>query len=45
MVLVCHVVLQDNVTNGSSNFMGGRVSYHPGKIGGQRHSGSGNIMA
>ena len=44
MVLICYVILQGQVTKGSSNFMGrSRVSHHPVKFGRHRHCSNGEI--
>ena len=48
MVLVCHMIQQDKVTEWSSNFKGGRrlrkVTTLPPKFGGLRHCDIGDIM-
>ena len=47
MVLVCHMILQDQVMKRSCDFMGRRpieASYHPVKVSGHSHSSSGVVM-
>ena len=50
MILVCHVILQDDAIKGSCDFWlyereSINVSYHPAKFGSHRHSDSGDIVA
>ena len=44
--VVCHMILQDQLTQGLSNFMGRyfKVSRHSAKFGSHCHFGSGYIM-
>ena len=46
MVLISHVILEDQVIKGLCDFMGIniKVIYDPAKFGGNRHSGNGDIM-
>ena len=42
MVLMCHMIWEDHMIKVSHKHL--KVSDHPAKFGGQRHSGSGDVF-